>query len=400
MQNSTTAKKYIVYTIIGIILVGVLLGVFYFFLIRKTPTGGGGETRQNSIFGRLFGFPEPKSSEEPILPPMPAPPPSSSTTTPSAEPKLLQLTDFSVASMMLNTKQDRILFYQKDGGNMFSYELNKRTKEKISNITIVGIFNVAWNPSQDRRVVSYLDQNTIKSFIHIATSVVTLLPQQIKNPVWSPDGKSLAYLTETNNRTNLITTDSSGKSPKNTFTTPLRDAHVYWISSDKIIFETAPSGVAEGFIFSFSRTRGTFDTLIRGFGIMSKWSPDGTLAFVSKTNQQGKGIMLSIYDSAGNELFNPTIATITEKCFWLTAKKAYCAVPRNIQTDLVWPDDYLKGGVHTSDKLVSLDLEKKEVREIFSEENFDISNLLVTKNETYALFIDRADGTVWSIKLK
>lgn len=400
MEEQSSIKKYIIYAVLTIVIVGIMFAIFYYFFL---PSGiEKGKRVENSIIGRLLGFPEPKPREEP-LPPLSTSTPSeiqATSTIPAIEPKLIQLTDFSVSSMALSAKEDRVMFYKKDGGNMFSYTLNGQVKDRISNITIIGIYDVSWNTKQDRRVVSYLDQEIIKSFMHTATSVVTLLPQQIKSPVWSPDGKSLAYLSESNARTNLVVADSSVKNQKIISTTPLRDARIYWATPDRIIFETAPSGVADGFVFAFSRARGLFDVLIKGFGITSKWSPDGSLAFVSKTNNQGKQLSLTIFDSAGNETFIPNIATIAEKCFWLTIRKAYCAVPKNTQPNSVWPDDYLRGEVHTSDKLVAIDIEKNDVREVFKEKNFDMSNLLVTKNEAYTLFIDRTDGTIWSLKLK
>lgn len=398
MEEQNSTKKNILYTLLTVTIAGIIFTIFYFFFIRTPAKSGGG--LENSIIGRFLGFPEPKLKEDPLPPPSQEAEEVATTTFPTIEPKLVQLTDFPVSSFAFNTKEDRIIFYKKEGGNMFSYDFSGKIKDKISNITIVGIFDVAWNPAQDRRVVSYLDQETIKSFVHIATSAVALLPQQIKSQSWSPDGKSLAYLAENNTRINLVIADAAGKNQKNIYTTPLRDARIQWVTQDRIIFETAPSGVAEGFVFSFSRNNGNFNKLIKGFGVTSKWSPGGALALVSQTNAQGKNIALSVYDSAGEELFNPNLATFSEKCFWLAVKKAYCAVPRNNQSNITWPDEYLRGEINTADKIVTMDMEKNDVREIFSEENFDISSLMVTKDEKYAVFIDRADGTMWSIKLK
>ncbi len=389
-------SNWIKYIVIGIIAVGIILAGFYFLFIR---TGGAENSGfENTIIGRFLGFPEPKPKDDETA--LPSPPKEPIETTTPIEPKLVQLTDFPVSSISLNKKEDRVIFYKKDGGNMFSYDLSGKTKDKLSNLTIIGIFDVQWNTSQNRRVVSYLDQDTIKSFVHIATSAVALLPQQIRSPVWSPDEKSLAYLTDTNARLNLIIADIAGKNQKNVYTTPIRDPHIQWITSDRIIFETAPSGLVESFIFVFSRSRESFDTVMTGFGLTTKWSPDGAFALGSQTNGRGKKPILLVYDTAGNKRFDTNLATISEKCTWVGAKKAYCAVPRDIQSNAVWPDDYLRGEIHTADKLVIIDVEKNEVREVFNEGNFDISNLVVTKGETYALFIDRTEGTLWSAKLK
>lgn len=399
-MEESPIKKYIIYALLGIGLAGLIFAVFAFLFLRpKTPE----EKKQenNSIIGWFLGSSKPEEKTAPVTAPPPPPPEAEATSTlPALPPKLIQLTDFSVASLALNKSGEGVVFYKKEGGAMFDYDFSGKRKDKISNITIVGIFDIAWNPKTDRRVVSYLDQETIKSFVHIATSAVALLPVNIKNPVWSPEGTQLAYLAPNNTRLNLVFTDNTGKNPKIVYTTPLRDASVQWATSDRIIFETAPSGLVEGAIFSFSRKNGNFDTIMKGFGITSKWSPGGSLALVSQTSNQGKKLKLSIYDTAGNELFDPNLATLSEKCFWFAVKKAYCAVPRNLPANAVIPDEYLRGEINTGDKIVIIDIEKNEIRELFNEKNFDISNLLVTRDEKYAVFIDRADGTVWGIKLK
>ena len=47
--------------------------------------------------------------------------------------------------------------------------------------------------------------------MHIGTSSIAVLPQDIKSFSWSPDGKSLAYLTPKDGALNLVIADSAGR---------------------------------------------------------------------------------------------------------------------------------------------------------------------------------------------
>ncbi len=316
------------------------------------------------------------------------------------EPILAALADFPVVSLALNPAGDKVLFYKKDGGGLFTSDFSGKNQEKISNLTIVGLIEALWTKTGDRAAVFYLDRDTLKGFIQVGTSSVTALPQDIKSFSWSPDGKSLTYLTHRDARLNLIITDSSGRNPKTLYSTLILDAQISWITPDRIAFQTAPSGLAEGFLFTLSRSSGILArTLGPLFGLTSLWSPDGSRVLIASTDSNGRNIGLTLHDSSGKSLFNLTPSTLPEKCFWAKTNEIYCAVPQTILVGAVWPDDYLRGEVNTSDRIVLFNLEKKTVTEILSSD-LDVSSIVVSKNQDYLFFIDREDGIPWSLKLK
>lgn len=317
-----------------------------------------------------------------------------------SEPQLLQLTDFPVVSPSLNKKEDRIFFYKKDGGDLLSYDFSAGERQKIANLTIVGILEALWSPARDRAAVFYLDRETLKAFLHIGTSSVAVLPQNIEAFSWSPDGSSLAYLQRDEDELSLIRADAAGRDPRIIGKLPILEADMQWISNDKISLHTAPSGLADGFLFLFSRSAGTLTKIARGFGLEALWSTDGSLVLISSTSAEGKNIRLSLRDASGKELWSPGVAGLANKCSWASGKEIYCAVPKFISPQAVWPDDHLRGAIHTADRLIALDADKKEIREIFTEGTFDISDLVITKKKDYLFFINQRDGTPWRLKLK
>lgn len=396
-MNDLTSKKRIIYIIGGIILLAAV--VFVVFQSLRAPADTESTTSGKNIISRITNIfnkgPEGGVGTKPTTLP-PTPPPVA-----AEEQKLLQLTDFPVVSPALNKTGDRILFYKKDGGDLFAYSFNGDTKEKISNLTILGIMDAFWSPSKDRAVVLYLDDENIKGFLHQGSSTITTLPQNIKSVTWSQDAKTLAYLTLQNDKIELILTDSSGGKPKTLFTTPIQDVKTSWVTKDLFAFTTDASGFAEGFIFTLNRTSGVFKKILGPlFGLTSLWSEDGSRILTSSTNAAGKNIGMRVWDDAGNMLFTVGIKTLTEKCVFANKDEAYCAVPNEIDKNITLPDDYFSGEFNPRDRLVYVNIKNEETRELFNEGFFDMSNLVITQNQDYLFFVNRFDGTLWRIKLK
>lgn len=313
--------------------------------------------------------------------------------------KLTQVAEFSVVGPSLNQNGDKISFFEKNGGNLWTANFDGTNREKISNITVIGMFEAIWSPKKDRVAIFYVDKEIKKGFLLTDGASVAVLPQNIYSFSWSQTGNSLAYTLIEGNKISLITADSSAEKPKTIFNTLPKDGQIKWITNDLISINTAPSGLAQGFNFLYSREKGTLSKIMDSFGISTLWSPDGKKALVSSTDSNGKLNNLKINGVLGEELFASEIKTIPEKCVWLNSDKIYCAVPRIIPPKSVWPDDYLLGSLHTIDSIVVIDIKNEEIREIFDEGLFDMSDLLVTQNEDYIFFVNRTDGTLWSLKL-
>ena len=392
-MNDLTTQKRIIYIILGVAIFG-LLGFFLYSFF--SPPIEKSSISQKPTTGRIQPVPLTTTGEKPPKELKP-----SETIETKAGQKLIKITDFSVVSPTINKEGTKLLFYKKDGGGLFSSSFDGTDQQKISNLTILGMTEALWSPTKDRAAIFYLDQEILKGFLHIGTSSVAILPQETRSFAWSPDGKSLAYLLSQDNKINLIVGDSSGKNAKTVFSTPLLDAKINWVSTDRISFQTAPSSLAPGFIFTFFKNSGAFNKVIGPFfGLTSLWSPDGSKVLISTTNSAGKNLKAAVGDLNGKALLDLNIKTMADKCVWLNSNEFYCAVPKNILAETVWPDEYLRGEINPTDLIVYLNLEKKETREIFKEQSFDISDLLVSKNKDYLFFVNRGDGILWALKLK
>lgn len=390
MENNI-AKKRLIYVISGIIFFGIL--GYFLYISTKTPREQK-QPKEQGVTGRFPGTQPPSAKKE-----IPGQLPEKEISG-APEARLIRLTDFPVVSAALNKDESRVLFYKKDGGDLFSSDFSGKTQDKISNLTIIGMTEAIWSSVKDRAAIFYLDQETKKGFLHIGTSSVAILPQDIQSFSWSPDGKFLAYLIKKDTHTDLIVADSSGKNQKVVFSSPILEANIQWITTDKIAFATAPSAFVEGFVFLYSRGIGSFNKVVAANGLMALWSPDSNKIITASTNAAGKDLRLVLQDALGKEIWTPAMQTLPEKCFWLSTKEFNCATPRFISPRAVLPDEYLRGEISTTDRIISADTGKKILREIFNEGNFDISNLLATKDQSYLFFVNRKDGALWSYKLK
>lgn len=358
-------------------------------------------TGQAPITGSVPGFPTPG------VPAPPAPSDTGTSTSPIATlppeaQKLLQLTDYPIIGPSLNKDETRIFFYKKEGGGLYAVDFDAKNTEKLSPITIIGLLDAIWSSAKDRSAVQYLDQDTVKSFLHIGTSTVAVLPPDTRSPAWSPDRKSLAYLITKDGIANLIIADAVGKNPRTVFSNQLRDASISWITSDKISFTTAPSGRAEGFVFAYSRGSGSFNQILGPrFGLTSRWSPDGSKVLASFTDAGGRNPQVALFDATGKELQRLPLVTLPDKCAWSAdSQDLYCAVPRKTSADTTWPDDYLRGELASSDRVIDINPATGDITPVLDEGTFSLSNLFVTKDKSILFFINRTDGTLWRYKLK
>jgi len=399
-MNLSRAKLIIGITA-GLLALGAV-GVFWYRGI--SPSAPAGPTGQPGVSGGVAPGIGGAPAGAPLAAPPQNPAPESFPVAANPAQRLTRLTDFSVISPSLDKSGDKILFYRKDGGDLYAADFDGKNQAKISNITIVGLMNAIWSPIRDRAAISYLDNDTIKSFLHIGTSSVAVLPTDITSIAWSPDGKSIAYARRNGDMLELIISDPGAKNPKTIFRTPILDAKISWPVPDRIVFATPASGVAEGYIFSYTRSSGLFEKIFGpAFGLQALFSAFEPRAVVSSTPRGGDRIssrILNPYDPERKDSREIPVATFSEKCAFAEKQELWCAVPRTLAGAVPLPDQYLSGQFNSSDRIVKIDLVKNSMEELFNENDFDVGNLVPAPEKNYLFFVSRRDGTLWSLKIK
>ncbi|MBI4137724.1 MAG: PD40 domain-containing protein [Candidatus Sungbacteria bacterium] len=396
MQN-LNQKKRIIYGAAIIIILGAAGFLAYRYLVPVIIVRPGSE--EERLRGRIPGEPGAPAAGEAVPE---AAGQGEEATVLTLEKALFQITDFPVVSPETNKTGNKVMFYKKEGGGLYEYDISQKKLEKIAAITVVGLVEALWSPVRDRAAVLYADQEVLKGFLHINASSTSALPEGLRGFSWSPDGKNAAYLGRRNRELNLSIADSSGRNARIVFSTPILDSQIEWITNDVIVFQTAPSGLAEGYAFVYSRATGLFTKLFGPlYGFSTLWSPDGSRVFLSTTNAAGKDLRSAVYDRSGKEVMRLPFQTLPEKCRWADAENLYCAAPAAIPASAILPDDYLRGEYNSLDQLVRVNIKEKSVQALpLEEERFDASDIAISPNQAYLFFVNRFDGTLWGLKIR
>lgn len=395
--------KHIIYTVFGLAAMAGL-GFLAYVLFFPPTTQDTAEAPRNRIIGRILDFvirdvaPEHATSTDP----------TATSTFPDgvrpqagAPPRLQQITDFPIVGATMGAFGDTILFYKKDGGDLFEVDVDGKNLVQISNRTILGAFETMWSPAGDAAAMFYIDGDSKQGLILTGTSTATLLPPETSSFSWSPDGRAAAYLEKHTNGSNLVTANKDLTRPSVVFRTPLADAAIFWVSDNIIAFHTAASRYAQSAVFTYNRRTGAFKKIVGPFHeLTAAWSPGGARLIETHRARGAETREITIRNSAGEVLSAFPMLTAPEKCLWTQAEQLHCAVPR-APIPNEWPDTYIRGEYHTSDLIALVDLDRKEVFEVWNDpqRNFDIVNLLLTPNNDYLVFIDRNDGTLWSYRM-
>ncbi len=321
---------------------------------------------------------------------------------------LFLLSKNSVLGASIDASGKKVKYYDKATGNILSVAFNGSDLSTLSSANLAGLIEAFWSPDKEK-VISYFEENEqIKKYLHnYSSGQSTLLKTEIKQSVWSPDSKKIASLTyDENSATSLISvSNADGSDFQNIFQTRIKDIILEWPASDKISVQTKPSGLAEGTLIFLNPESGEFTTALNGlYGLNAKWSPLGNIFIYSSTSASGKNPSLSSANQFGQNKISFEISTIADKCvFSQDTRFLFCAVPEKVSENAVWPDDYYKGLVATNDSFYKINMEtgqKNLILQADGEKSYDASEIFLSPEENYLIFINRRDGLLYSLKIE
>ncbi|MBI2055554.1 MAG: hypothetical protein HYT42_01535 [Candidatus Sungbacteria bacterium] len=385
-------KKTVV--IVLVLLLAVVVGVLlYFYLISPAKLGKkdffGGELP--TLGGRgPSGAP---TSKPGIVP------------TPERKRAILQITDKEILAPTIALDGKSLLYVQREDGRVFSSDLDGDNEKRLTTLTVLGTFDVSWSPKKDSAAVFYFENNAVKKFINgVATGTASrILPSEASSLDWSPDGLSMVYLVRRASDTALVIADAANQNPRVVFFTPIPDFTVQWISRNMILLVSRPSGLAPSLVMSFDISARRSEVLFANLnGAVITPSPDGNFLLLSQSSADGQAQTLELYDFKKklSSKLNRAV-TIAEKCaFALDAKKIYCGLPRDGIAGPS-PDEWYKGEVSFSDRVVEFDAASGAVSTLMDNEaDVDVVSPFVSKDGKYLFFRDKKTSTLWRLTLK
>lgn len=373
-----------------IILIAIITGIIIFvglilWLLFRTPA------EQPAITKPIPGEEEPTTT---ITPPK------------EGEFTIFKLSD--VAAISPTISGDKVLYYSKLNGNVYETDFEGENTTTKTNVNIPDLIITIWSYDKTKAINIYKENETIKKvFYDFATQKAIQLDSRIKWVNFAPNKDRIAYQFVDNSIdiNKIAIADPNGLNYQNIFPIRMDNIRVYWPSENLVSFSTAPSGLVPGAAFTKTindRNGGLTKIIGNSNGLTIKYSPDGSRLLYSGTDQFGHSPTLSLIKDGLTENLN--IHTLSDKCIFSQINNIYCAVPRLINGSLVLPDDFYKNTANFSDIFFKIDATGNRSSILLDPQDlkydFNASDLAISPNEDYLVFVNRKDGLLYSIKLQ
>ena len=316
------------------------------------------------------------------------------------------------------------LYMERATGHIYKINLDGTNSVRLSNATVPKSFEASWSYKSDKMAVRYFEDPapgsvklTVKTFLasigHLLKATSTLeaelkglaLPVTVSEIAVSPAEDKVFYLSNAGDElTEGVVADFGNKNQKKIFELPFGEFNISWPAKDNIALLTKPSAKADGYLYFLNSKTGTLTRILGGIkGLTANVSPGGEKIVFSGV---GRGGMESkIYDLKSNIISELGFATLADKCVWgkknnpPVGRMVYCAVPARISGSNQ-PDDWYQGVVSFDDGFWSKNITTGESGSLLSPFGADIMNIFINDDESYLIFTDKNDGTLWSLKLK
>ncbi|MEK7162310.1 MAG: hypothetical protein AAB730_00435 [Patescibacteria group bacterium] len=387
MPNFFTTRNLII-AVAALLLAGG--GLVWYLTLPK----GAGEERKSAaefFYGLFPGGGESQLTEEEqkrleeaeregILPPE----------TPAQRGESFQLVPEAVSGATI--VKGRVRYIEKSSGHVFEMDFDGGNKQRISNTTIPGIFEVVWSGTGGRAILKYLSGeklNILSANFTGSSTQGSFLSPDIKDALFSLKGDRIAYVIEAPDETLVITAAPDNKNQTVRLRTPHSSWKILWPEDNNLYLLTSPSAYLDGFLYKINLASGNFTkTLGPKPGLLA--SLNGANWFISEADTDNKTVISSL-----------AIKTLPEKCAWSKKSKdvILCGVPLSLPAG-IYPDDWYKGKISFDDVIIKMNLSGGSASSVLIPENADVINPVLSEDETLLFFINKKDGTLWRVKLE
>ncbi|MBI4118000.1 MAG: hypothetical protein HY455_00440 [Parcubacteria group bacterium] len=324
---------------------------------------------------------------------------------------LSQLTRIPVsgATILGEGASTTVRYMERATGHVYDIRLESGEKSRITNTTLLTVEEVVWNETGNRLILRYLgEDDTIKTFLGEiiknggqSPGKITgvFMPDDILFVAPSPDAKEVFYLARFGTRAVGTRVSFENKNLKNVFNFPFAEWLGGWQSAGITLLTTRPSENITGVSYALNMQTGALAKLTQGRGLTSNLSPDANLLLYS-TYQSG--ILESFVLNRKTATTQPlSLSLLPEKCVWghKNTGTLFCAVPERSFSLETW----YAGGSATSDDLWRIDADGGIQTFLVSSKRdartpIDAVNPVLSKDETYLIFKNKIDNTLWLLK--
>lgn len=401
------SKKLII--IISVVLTLIVVVLVGFYILNQTSNGTDGEPTGFKNFFPFGGNNTPAGTT------------NISTTTEPAQTgqknftqKLRKLSLEPVAGAgTLDIKAGTSVRYiEKATGHIFEVELFSPNQNRISNTTIPVVYDALWLNKNNSLIARYLkdDNQTVDTYSLTLKSVSTTTENTISGIVYpgnitdvSVFGTSVFYLIKNSGSSSGFISNFDGKNKKQIWSSPIKELLSQYVSSKTVALTTKPAQNIPGFLYFIDTGTGQVRKILSNIpGLSTLVSADtNSILYL----EEGGGVGMSVFDQKAKSYTRMTPVTFPEKCVWSNKTKNvfYCAVPREFLNGESLTSWY-KGLISFSDDIWRFDTTSNTASLIENLSNdaggsLDVIKPILSENEQYLVFMNKADNTLWSLDL-
>lgn len=411
--------------ICGFILVCLVLGYLIYFLFFKPTITPPTEVSEQGELGQLPGAkqgaqPGVTGGEIPAALAPEAPAPIKSVTkieapalvSPAGEiaqggvTKVATLDYQPATNLTLDPSGTQPITYNAETGKFYTID-NTGQKTLLTDRVYKNVKDIAWSPQKKQAVLEFPDGSNI--LYDFEKDKQISLPKDWTEFSFSPTGSNIAFKDMNNQKEyqflGIANADGSGQKYLEPLGSKADNFVVDWSPNGKMIaeYKSGKTGTTSQIIFLGQYDEKFRSITVNGYGLETKWTPDGGKIIYSAHNVDSEHKpLLHIVEAAGDRIgFNHhslKLNTWADKCTFADASTMYCAVPETLP--------YGAGLVkriadETPDYIYKIDL-NTGVKSFVAEPEVDytIDQLQVSADGSNLYFTDKASKSLHLIKLK
>ncbi len=399
-----------IFAISTLLLVFVVAFVFVYNFIFKKPSASQSSTNKTAASKSTSASEGKVTNNSGTNADNPAKPAANSATPPENSP-IVAVSDEPVFGAALSADGQFLYWFLAGNSQLNQAGLDGKLDKVLSTEKYANINKVVWNKQRNRTIIKTapVPGKTRYLVYDLLTKKVSVLKENMDSVAWSNLGDKIIYKyynPKTKKRTVSIS-DPDGKNWKDLAEFDYRYAEVAAVpNSAQIAFWPSPDANLSTSVNTVPFGGGDKKEILKDrFGADLLWSPDGSIAALSCTDQKGgRKTDLAVMNPDGNQFQSLGFPTFASKCAWSAdSKYLYCALPGDIPDSAVLPNDWREGKIKTADTFWKIEVSSGKKTRLIEAENisgsFDAVNLFLSKDEKNLFFVNKADGKLYKVRL-
>ncbi len=281
------------------------------------------------------------------------------------------------------------------------YDYNSVTKEKvrIESGKATSTDEIVFSPKGDHIVYRKAKNDIIYSDLYtVRTRNIQKLPENISSLSFSSSGL-LAYGVPTENGLSIYTHDYAKNASSKLFSIPLNEWDLLWQSERELGIYSKPTAFAEGIYMTLDIQNKKLKKIAGPLLGLSVQNTNTANFTILSTGGVGE-VKTLLLNSKTKNLGDLGLKTFAEKCSpSIFADGVFCAVPKVLPANFVYPDDWYKGKIRTEDAIIFKTISGTSTKVISYLENKPISIINLEVNKNGIFFLDENTMSLYSLEI-